>query len=209
MKFQVREGNLTLLCNDEDSDPGILGIIMNLDMNKVLTREEFAQIQIYMTGNKLPPEIQEEITNHYHATKSSTSMQTVDLFSGMSLSLQVDTARYLYRDIISETDIFEDCSDNFLNAICVVLEEALYSPEEVIFNAGQSAPAVFFVQRGAVEQVVDTDRGKVTRMSTGTLAASAGTAVMDVQGKNAASTGQSTRYHREHNNTTCCHLAIQ
>ena len=75
----------------------------------------------------------------------------------------MELARLIWRDFLAKVHLFRGCTGQFLDAMCVLLQETNYGPEEMIGVAGEvSTNLVILVYGGLETYSNDTDRIKRT-----------------------------------------------
>jgi hypothetical protein len=70
-----------------------------------------------------------------HLSRSADGHLTVDrerLLMSLSHGLRVELARLVWRDFLSKVHLFRGCSGQFLDAVCVLVYENHFGPEEAI-----------------------------------------------------------------------------
>ena len=70
---------------------------------------------------------------------------------GCDVGGQVDRARFLYRELVGNIMVFSGCSDSFLDALCVVVKEVHFNPEQPLFENNAHASQLFMIVVGSVE----------------------------------------------------------
>lgn len=69
----------------------------------------------------------------------------------LSHGLRVELARYIWRDFLSKVHLFRGCTGQFLDAMCVILVESNYGPEQVIGTAGEVSSELVILVHGGLE----------------------------------------------------------
>lgn len=62
-------------------------------------------------------------------------------------------AKKICRTLVSNTNVFSGCNDNFLDALSVLCRETTVPPENVIFMVNELTKELYIVAKGAVELV--------------------------------------------------------
>ena len=73
------------------------------------------------------------------------------LLETLSHGLRVELARYIWRDFLSKVHLFRGCTGQFLDAMCVMLVESHYGPEQIIGTAGEVSSELVILVYGGLE----------------------------------------------------------
>jgi CRP-like cAMP-binding protein len=135
---------------------------MSADDSIVKAREDLERLTTFSSSKRFSDELREEIKSHFDAVQSGSSLDQDKLLSGLSHGLRVDLARFISREFLPKIDLFQGCSHQMLDSICVLLIEVNFMPEEIVFRTGEIAKEMYFVLQGALEEL-DDDQDKVVR----------------------------------------------
>ena len=138
----------------------VSSIIMSADDTVVKAREDLERVTIFTSSKKFSDELRDEIKSHFEAVQSGSTVDQDQLLAGLSHGLRVELARFISRDFLTKVDLFQGCSDQMLDSICVLLVEVNFMPEEVVFTTGEIAKEMYFVLHGSLEEL-DLDQDKV------------------------------------------------
>lgn len=97
---------------------------MSSDNTVIKTREQ--QDRIFSFVSVLSAELRESIQNHFLAVQGNVSEEQEQLLASLSHNLRVDLARWVWREFLAKVYLFRGCSDQFLDALCVILHEQHY-----------------------------------------------------------------------------------
>jgi len=67
--------------------------------------------------------------------------------------MRVELASFIWRNFLTGIDLFIDCSEHYLDSVCVLLREINFVPEETILTQGDIWKEIFFVLSGSVQEV--------------------------------------------------------
>jgi CRP-like cAMP-binding protein len=140
----------------------VSSIIMSADDSIVKAREDLERLTTFSSSKRFSDELREEIKSHFDAVQSGSSVDQDQLLSGLSHGLRVDLARFISREFLPKIDLFQGCSHQMLDSMCVLLIEVNFMPEEIVFRTGEIAKEMYFVLHGALEEL-DDDQDKVVR----------------------------------------------
>jgi len=143
----------------------VSSIIMSSDDNVVKARADLEAVTSFVSGKRFSHELREKIRSHFAAINAGSSVDQDALFAGLSHGLQVDLAKFISSEFLTNIEIFADCSENYLDAVCVLLREVSFVPEETLFTVGDVCKEIFFVLSGAVHEVEGKDGEHVVTVS--------------------------------------------
>lgn len=97
-------------------------------LNDGLSFPQVQTVQSFIKTNDIPSDLSQEIVQHFDIITSQSSGgdsigESIDIFSMLSHSLQVEVARNISRTLVETCYVFEGCDGNFIDSICVLLRE--------------------------------------------------------------------------------------
>jgi len=140
----------------------VSSIVMSGDDDVVKARTDLETVTNFVSGKRFSQELRQEIKSHFAAINAGSSVDQDLLFDGLSHGLRVELASFISRKFLSGIRLFIDCSEHYLEGLCVLLREVRFVPEEIVFSAGEVCKEMWFVVSGAV-QLVD-DEGQLITM---------------------------------------------
>ena len=139
----------------------IANFVMSADEKVIRTREEQDRILKFISVKSFTPDLRERIQSHFLAVQSNVSEEQEKLLASLSHGLRVELARLIWREFLTKVYLFRGCSGQFLDAVCVLLQETNYGPEEIIGTAGEVSDNLVILVYGGVETyTADSDRFK-------------------------------------------------
>lgn len=133
----------------------------------VAKREKILSVETMVTMRKLPPDISQEIRSHFDFIAASSSHggeggeEETDVFALLSHSLQVEVAKHMSRELLSHITAFQDCDDQFLDSVAVLLREVNVSPDSYLFRVNDVPQELNIIAAGVIEITVDSlDEGE-------------------------------------------------
>ena len=143
----------------------IANMLMSTDEVVIRTREEQDSILKFISTDAFTNDLCDRIQSHFSAVRGNVSSEQDQLLSSLSHGLRVQLARYIWRDFMSKVVLFRGCSGQFLDAVCVLVYEMHYGPEEIIGCVGDVSDHLVILVQGAVETFTkDSDKKrKVSR----------------------------------------------
>jgi len=98
----------------------------------------------------LPDPLRHEIENFYRNESNSDSVNTQELYDGMSFYLKVRVSKELYRDTLDSVALFYGCTNSFLDGLTVLLHEKFVAPSQTIFNQNDPPKEMYILRGGCV-----------------------------------------------------------
>jgi len=135
----------------------VSSIVMSGDDDVVKARTDLETVTNFVSGQRFSHELREEIKSHFATINAGSSVDQDLLFAGLSHGLRVELASFISRKLLSGIRLFIDCSEHYLEGLCVLLREVRFVPEEILFSAGEVCKEIWFVVSGAV-QIVDGEQ---------------------------------------------------
>jgi len=131
----------------------VSSIVMSGDDKVVKARTDLETVTNFVSGKRFSHQLREEIKSHFAAINAGSSVDQDLLFAGLSHGLRVELASFISRKLLTGIKLFTDCSEHFLQDVCVLLREVSFVPEEIVNSAGEVCKEVWFVVSGAVQNV--------------------------------------------------------
>lgn len=129
----------------------------------IRTREEQDRILKFISVKSFTPDLRERIQSHFSAVQSNVSEEQDRLLATLSHGLRVELARLIWREFLSKVYLFRQCSGQFLDAVCVLVQETHFGPEDLIGSSGEVSSALVILVYGGVESYAsETEKVKKT-----------------------------------------------
>ena len=140
----------------------IANMVMNADDKVIRTREEHEKILKFISAGVFSSDLRERIQSHLQlASKGNVSEEQDRLLMSLSHGLRVEIARYIWREFITKVHLFRGCSGQFLDAVCVLVYEKHFGPEESIGMCDEISEDLFILVHGGFELIsAETSRVK-------------------------------------------------
>ncbi len=83
------------------------------------------------------------------------------IFQRMLRCLQVEVSSYTTRGYLGRITLFQGCSSQLMDAICVLLVEVNFAPEEHLYRASEILVArdIYFGVDGSVDEITESEKG--------------------------------------------------
>ena len=150
------------------------------DEKVIQAREEQDRILKFISVKSFSPDLRERIQSHFHAIRGNDSEEQARLLTSLSHGLRVEVnlhpmsytlypmharigiclltaraskqlARLIWRDFLAKVYLFRGCSGQFLDALCVLVAETNYGPEQMIGSSGEVSDRLVILVYGALE----------------------------------------------------------
>jgi voltage-gated potassium channel len=145
----------------------IANLLNNIDLPRKHYFERSEQIRAFMQYRKLPNSLQRRINEYYaYYWEKQLAYDENTVLAGLPSGLRTEVSLYLKREAIEKVEIFRETDEEFIRDIALQLRPVLFTPNDVVFRAGEAARSMYFVIRGRVE-VVSPSRGLVAVLGEG------------------------------------------
>jgi hypothetical protein len=129
----------------------ISNIIMTSDEYVIRHREKQDRIFRFTSAKSFSPDLRHRIQSHFSAVQGNISEENDRLLAALSHGLRTELARLIWRDFLAKVYLFRGCSGQFVDALCVLLRETHYGPEQVIGRAGDVCKDLVILVKGSLE----------------------------------------------------------
>ena len=129
----------------------IANMVMSSDARVIRTREEQDRILKFVSVRVFTDNLRDRLQAHFLAVQGSVSEEHDRLLSSLSHGLRVELARLIWRDFLTKVYLFRGCSGQFLDAICHLVSEQHFGPEQTIGVAGEVSDALVVLVQGCIE----------------------------------------------------------
>ena len=145
---------LVLLCNltiYRWIEAEISNIVMTSDEDVIRYREREDRIFKFISAKAFSRDLRHRIQAHFSAVQGNVSEEQERLLATLSHGLRVELARLIWREFLTRVYLFRGCSGQFLDAICVLLREVHFGPEQMIGHAGEVSRSLVILVKGGLE----------------------------------------------------------
>ena len=129
----------------------IANMVMSSDERVIKTREEQDRILKFVSVKAFKADLRDRIQSHFSAIQGNVSDEQNKLLAALSHGLRVELTRLVWRDFLNKVHLFRGCSGQFLEALCVLVEEQHFGPEHTLGTAGDVADAIVILVHGGLE----------------------------------------------------------
>jgi CRP-like cAMP-binding protein len=138
----------------------VSSIVMMQDEEVAAARTQLGAVESFVKGSQLEDDLRDEIKQHFKATRMHSSSDQAVIFRRMSRCLQVEVSSYTTRGYLDGVPLFQGCSSQLMDAICVLLVEVNFAPEEYLYRASEIARDMFFIIDGSVDEITESEKGE-------------------------------------------------
>ena len=142
----------------------IANIVMSSDDRVIRTREEQDRILKFVSVKAFTGDLRNRIQSHFLAVQGNTLGEQDKVLQTLSHGLRVQLARLIWRDFLAKVHLFRGCSGQFVDAVCVLVQERHFGPEQMVGIAGSVTNALFVLVHGALESYTEKS-SKIKKIS--------------------------------------------
>jgi hypothetical protein len=129
----------------------IADTFMSLDDFVIRTREEHEKVLRFLSEPAFKSDLRERIQAHFAAIQGNVSEEEHLVLSSLSHGLRVELSRLVWREFLGRVHLFRGCTGPFLDAVCVLVQEMHFGPEQVMGTAGEITDVLFILVHGGLE----------------------------------------------------------
>ena len=126
-------------------------LVMSADDKVIRHREQQDRIYKFISAKSFGTDLRHRIQEHFLAVQGNVSDEQDKLLSTLSHGLRVELARLIWREFLTKVFLFRRCSGQFLDAMCVLLNERHYGPEDMIGHSGEVSKWLVILVKGGLE----------------------------------------------------------
>ena len=89
------------------------------------------------------------------------------MLEDLPVSLRIEIALHLNRQILRKVPLFENASEGFLRELVLHLEPAVFTPGDTILRRGEIGNRIYFIHRGTVQVLSGDERQVVATLGDG------------------------------------------
>jgi len=105
----------------------------------------------FMKSKRLPPGLQDRINLYYsYMWNRSKGVDESQALATLSANLRKDVMMHKNKEIIELVPLFRECEGGFVKSIALVLQAAVFMPDDIIIRAGTASAGMYFVKDGVV-----------------------------------------------------------
>ena len=109
---------------------------------------------------RLPESVQKRVYDyHWYVWQQQLGHDEEDFLSGLPATLRGEVSYHLKKDLLDKVSFFHETGEHFLKDIAQYLKPAVFTPGDIVFEAGDEGRTMYFIAGGCVE--VLNDRGKL------------------------------------------------
>lgn len=138
----------------------------NIDEDSAVFQRQMDGCTRFMRAKRLPQGLQDRIQLYYsYIWNRSKGVDESIALSTLSTQLRTEVLSHRNRDIIDKVSLFRDCDVGFIHSLAVVLQAAVFMPDDIIIRAGTISNSMYFVKSGSV--VMERDGCVLMELSDG------------------------------------------
>lgn len=141
-------------------------LLGKMDMRATAFKERMEDLDDFMHQENLPLDLRFR-TRAFFEYGYNHSRDIPTSINELSKSLQTEVALHLYHDLITAVPFFCDCGKDFLTEVILLLKAQTLSPGDYLYEAGEYGDSMFFLVKGSVEVVLDSQNGVFAELKEG------------------------------------------
>lgn len=139
---------------------GFYGVVIGHFSNLMMARDKYQEqkkekmynLRNFMKHYNIPRNLQKDVFSFYqHILQKQLSEDDERFISELPKALQSEINLYRKIKLIRKIHIFNGCSDTCLKMIASKLNQAFYSPKQIIINQGDTGKEMFIMAHGKVD----------------------------------------------------------
>eukprot|EP00249_Psilotum_nudum_P015090 c25161_g1_i1 orf=723-2960(-) len=115
-------------------------------------RDKMTTLMRYTNRNELGKDLRTQMRSHLKLQFESKFQEDTTI-EDLPFSIRAKISQELYRSIVEQIALFENCSPEFINEIVTRVHEEYFLPGEVIMEQGSAVDQLYIVSHGNLEEV--------------------------------------------------------
>lgn len=124
----------------------------------VHTRDRLSIVRTFITRRMLPKDLATDIVSTFYE-KISTNQDTERIFGALSSSLRVEVAMHISLPLVKESEVFRICSNGFVTALSVLMQEITFMVDETIFRAKEACNDLYLIATQGINLLTPQEDG--------------------------------------------------
>jgi len=149
----------------------VIGNVSNLLANiDVIRSQHLSKIELvgnFLRDRDVPRGLQARVRDYYNYLWASRMGQETKMLEDLPVSLRIEIALHLNRQILRKVPLFENASEGFLRELVLHLEPAVFTPGDTILRRGEIGNRIYFIHRGNVQVLSGDERQVVATLGDG------------------------------------------
>ena len=146
----------------------IASLISTLDIQKATYWSKTDSIKLYLRNRKVPDKINERVSNYYeYRWAHHRGLEEQKIFNDLPEPLRLELMIQLTKDLLEKVPLFKYSSENLKNVLLLALKAKTYDPNSLIVRSGGMAKEIFFISKGTVDIINETEDKKYCSLSEG------------------------------------------
>jgi len=143
-------------------------LLANLDAAKAEHNKHLEQVNSFIKYRHIPEDLQNRMHQYYkYMWESGLAHSESSVLDSLPFTLKTDVSLFLNKDIIENTPIFKEASEEMIRELVNQLEPVLATPGDFVIRKGDSADSMYFISHGEVDVVEEDGKTLIVTLKEG------------------------------------------
>ena len=136
-------------------------VLQNLDIAQRNLDNLFDVVMRFANTYNLPQEIYARILAYKQASwNKNKGLETSKLLNDLPYGVRCDVMAFIFAPFVKKIDLFKDCSDTLMRAICINLQTIYVLRGDYIFHVHDNTHEMYFIRKGKCEVLIEDKSAK-------------------------------------------------
>jgi voltage-gated potassium channel len=146
----------------------IASLISSLDIQKATYWNKIDSIKLYLRYRGVPVNLNNRVRNYYeYRWVNHRGLEEQKILNDLPDPLRLEVMMQLTKGLLDNVPLFKHSSKNLKNVLLLALKARTYNPNSYIVRSGETAKEIFFISKGAMDIINETNNKKYASMSEG------------------------------------------
>jgi voltage-gated potassium channel len=132
----------------------VASLLSKMDMARAQHVATMERLTGFMRYRRVPAPLQREIHAYYrYVWEHRMGYDESAVLDDLPPSLRTELSLVLKRDLIEKVDFLQGASPHLIRDLCLELKPVVFTPGDVVIQAGEPGRHIFFISRGEVEVI--------------------------------------------------------
>jgi len=146
----------------------IASLISTLDIQKATYWSKIDSIKLYLRYRGVPSKVNDRVRNYYeYRWANHRGLEEQKIFNDLPDPLRLEVMMELTKELLDKVPLFKYSSGNLKNVLLLALKAKTYDPNSLIVRSGETAKEIFFISKGSMDIINESDSKIYASMSDG------------------------------------------
>jgi len=146
----------------------IASLISSLDIQKATYWSKIDAIKLYLRYRGVPTKLNERVRNYYeYRWANHRGLEEQKIFNDLPDPLRLEVMMQLTKGLLDKVPLFKYSSENLKNVLLLALKAKTFDPNSLIVRSGETAKEIFFISKGSMDIIDESDDKKYDSMTDG------------------------------------------